>query len=224
VAWDRNTVMPRQQFAKLQAPRPPTSALGFTLLEILVVIVIVGIIISVATIAVGVLGRDREMQDQAERLWAVLQQAKEETELQGFDLGMRVDAGSYDFVRFDARTQSWIPVADDDLLASRTLSEGLRFRLWLEGRETVLTENLDATREEEAAQDNESERAEDNAIKAETVEERRRRERPPQIMILSSGDVNSFELHLERDGSDARWRVFSKPDSTLAAEPVSNAV
>jgi general secretion pathway protein H len=216
--------MPRRRFAPLQAPRRSPSVRGFTLLEILVVIVIVGIIISVATIAVGVLGRDREMQDQAERLWAVLQQTKEETELQGFDIGMRVGAGSYDFVRFDARTQSWIPVADDDLLAARTLPEGLRFRLWLEGRETVLSENLDAQREAEAAEEEQTNATDGDEIKAETVEERRRRERPPQVMILSSGDVNSFELQLERDGSDARWRVFSKPDSTLAAEPISNAV
>ena len=188
---------------------------GFTLLEILVVIAIVGIIVTVATIAVGVLGRDREMQDQAERLWAVLQQAKEETELQGVDIGMRVGIGSYDFVRFNARSQSWIPVQDDDLLSARKLPEGLRLRLWLEGRETVLRDNLEAS--DEPADD---EKKEGEEAKAVTAEERRRRERPPQVMVLSSGDVNSFELQFERDQGESRWRVFSRPDNTLSAEQI----
>ena len=201
---------------------PKIFSAGFTLLEILVVIVIAGIIVTMATLAVGVLGRDREMQDQAERLWAVLQQAREETELQGFDIGLRIGAASYDFLRFDARTQAWVPVVDDDLLATRKLPDGLRLRLWLEGRETVLSENLDTPTAvgEEQEQDPEV----DQVAKAETVEERRRRERPPQVMVLSSGDVNAFEVHFERDGSDFRWRVFSRPDSTLVAEQVREQI
>jgi len=187
------------------------TAKGFTLLEILTVIVIVGVIISVATVSVGVLGRDSEMRDQAERVWAVLTQAKEECELQGFDVGMRVGLQSYDFLRFDSQLQAWLPIQNDDLFAARELPEGLRFRLWIEGREVILserpTEALDANEEEQGDSEHSTESDEDD-------------EPPPQIMVLSSGDVNSFEMQLEREGADARWKVFSQPDGKIDAEQI----
>lgn len=195
------------------------SSTGFTLLEVLTVIIIVGVIISVATISVGVLGRDSEMQDQAERLWAVLNQAKEECELQGFDVGMRVGRNGYDFLRFDSREQAWEPVMHDDLLAARELPEGLQLRLWIEGREVILSERPDARRDRDlGAQD------EDAEPTGERRQDEDNNEPPPHIMVLSSGDVNSFELQLERDGGEARWKVFSKGDGAIEAEPVDEAV
>jgi general secretion pathway protein H len=192
-------------------------ARGFTLLEILVVIVIVGVIISVATISVGVLGRDREMQDQAERVWAVLQQAKEECELQGFDVGLRVGTASYDFLRFDARQQRWLPISNDDLMSARSLPPGLRMRLWLEGREVILAERPDTQGQSESEEEADAPDREASA----RDEDEKKEELPPQIMVLSSGDLNSFDLQFEREGSEARWHVFSRPDSTVVAEQVN---
>ena len=48
----------------------------------------------------------------------------------------------------------------------------------------------------------------------------KKKELPPQIMILASGDVNSFDLQFEREGTDSRWHVFSRPDSSVVAEQV----
>jgi len=202
--------------------QPTAFRAGFTLLEILVVIVIIGVLISVTTISVGVMGRDREMQDQAERLWAVLQQAKEESELQGFDLGLRVGAQSYDFLRFDARQQSWLPVFEDDLLAARDLPDGLRLRLWLEGREAILTERPGG---QPSLSDAAGDAANGTAKKPEAGKEPdKKKELPPQVLVLSSGDINAFDLHVEREGSDARWHVFAKPDSTLVVEELREPI
>jgi len=199
---------------------------GFTLLEILVVIVIVGVIISVVTVSVGVLGRDRDMQEQAERIWAVLNQAREESELQGFDVGLRVGTNSYDFLRFDARQQLWLPVVEDDLLSARALPPGLRLRLILEGREVVLKERLEgeasATSTEKKADAPSDAKDKENAEpdKKDPDKKDKKKELPPQILILSSGDLNAFDLQFEREGGDAHWHVFSRPDSTLVAEQV----
>jgi general secretion pathway protein H len=197
---------------------------AFTLLEILVVILIIGIMATVATISVGALGKDREMEDGAERLWAILQQAREESELQGFDLGLRLGTQSYDFLRFDARQQVWLPVIDDDLLYPRELAEGLRLRLWLEGREAILAENSASPVEGEdqantttSTQSDTSETGEQSKARAEETEDKKK-EAPPQILVLASGDINAFEIQFERDGSDARWRILSHPDSTLTVE------
>jgi general secretion pathway protein H len=168
---------------------------GFTLLEILVVIVIIGVMVSMATLSIGVLGADREVKEEAERFWAVLRQAREEAELQAIDVAIFVGQTDYEFLRFDTRRNEWTPIVEDKLYAQRALPEGLRFRLWLENREIVLKPGLpDRSKKDES------------------------QKWPPQITVLSSGDVVPFEMHIERDAAPALWRVTSLADSDLRLE------
>ncbi len=171
------------------------AAAGFTLVEILVVIVIIAVIVSASTIAVGVLGRDSQVEDESRRFWAVLNQAREEAELQSLDAAVFVASGEYEFLRFDRRRQMWMSIVDDKLYAQRTLPEGLRFRLWVDGREIVLKPDLP----------NRSDKSEHEKW-------------PPQIMVLSSGELMPFELHVERDAAPALWRVVALPDNDLRIE------
>ena len=179
--------------------RPPHSRIlaqhGFTLLEILVVIVIIGVMVSMATLSIGLLGADRQSEEEARRVWAVITQAREEAELQAIDLALFVGATDYEFLRFDTRRNQWVPVIDDKLYAQRALPEGLRFRLWLEGREIVLKPALP-----DRSKKDENEKA------------------PPQLTVLSSGDVVPFELQIERDGAPAMWRMTSLADGDLRVE------
>jgi general secretion pathway protein H len=174
--------------------RPARNA-GFTLLEILVVIVIIGVMVSMATLSIGLLGADRQSEEEARRVWAVIGQAREEAELQAIDLAIFVGTTDYEFLRFDTRRNQWLPVVDDKLYAQRTLPEGLRFRLWMEGRELVLKPGLP-----DRSKKDESEKW------------------PPQLTVLSSGDVVPFELQIERDGAPAMWRMTSLADGDLRVE------
>jgi general secretion pathway protein H len=168
---------------------------GFTLVEILVVVVIIGIVGSMATLAIGVLGRDREVEDQTRRFWAVLQQAREEAELQSLDVGVFISDKTYEYLRFDQRRGVWLPIFDDKLYQPRELHEGLRFRLRLESREIVM----------KPGSVDRSDPAEDKKY-------------PPQVVVLSSGETAPFELRIERDGADALWRVVGLPDNDLRTE------
>jgi general secretion pathway protein H len=204
-------------------PKPtliPRRHRGFTLLEIMIVIVIVGIIATVAVISFGALGRDREMEDAAERIGAIINQTREESELQGIDIGMRIGINGYDFLRFDARKQLWLPIVDDKLMSARELEPGLRLRLWLEGREVVLKENLQSSDDEE---EDDSQTDKETTSENE-AEEKKEKENPPQIMILSNGDLNSFELQLEREDGDARWHIVLRPDNTVLAEELLETI
>ena len=173
----------------------PARYSGFTLLEILIVIVIIGVMVSMATLSIGLLGADRQSEEEARRVWAVIGQAREEAELQALDLAIFVGATDYEFLRFDTRRNQWLPVVDDKLYAQRTLPEGLRFRLWMEGREIVLKPGLP-----------------DRSKKGESEKW------PPQLTVLSSGDVVPFELQIERDGAPAMWRMTSLADGDLRVE------
>lgn len=200
----------------MRAPDATSSGLrriaGFTLIEVLVVIVIIGVIVSAATLAIGVLGGDREAEDETRRFWAVLRQAREEAELQGIDLAVYVAAGAYEFMRLDQRTNIWVPMQGDVLYVPRELPEGLRFRMWLESREIVLKPRLPQrvvpTKDEDDEDKPRSQRLQQNSNE----------NPPPQIMVLSSGEIMPFEVQIERDGAEALWRVVALPDNDLRIE------
>jgi general secretion pathway protein H len=168
---------------------------GFTLVEILVVLIVIGVMVSVGTLSIGLLGKDRQVEDEVRRFWAVLAQGREEAELQAMDLAIFVGTNDYEFLRFNTRRNEWQPIVDDKLYVQRALPDGLRFRLWLEGREIVLKPGL--------------------PDRSETDENQKF---PPQITVLSSGDVVPFELHIERDSAPALWRVTSLADGDLRVE------
>ena len=170
----------RNDPADLTGPRCHRRVSGFTLLEVLVVLVIIGIVTAMAVVSTGVLGADRQMDEEAQRLQAVLAQAREESMLDGRDVGLRVDRQGYDFLRYNGRVAAWEPVVDDTLLRERELPEGLNASLRLEAREIEL-EPRTAPTEDEPAQ--------------------------PQVLVLASGDVVPFEILLRRDGTEETRRI-----------------
>lgn len=200
----------------LPSRRSATTIAGFTLMEVLVVIVIIGVIISAATLSFGILGGDRESEDEARRFWALLQQAREEAELQTADIGVYVAASSYEFLRMDPRKRLWVPIAGDVLYMPRELPDGLRFRVWLESREIILKPQLPDRSEDE--EDEEEGEEEETVVDRTVPNPNGRQENPPQIMVLSSGEIMPFELQIERDGAEALWRVVAQPDNDLRVE------
>jgi len=200
----------------------PRHARGFTLIEILVVIVIISIIVASATIAVGVLGKDRQSEDQARRLWAVMQQAREEAELQGLDVGLYLATGAYEFLRFDRRVNVWQPIPDDPFYAAREMPDGLRFRASLDGREIVLQARLPSRTVKARAKVSDDVKelgADEEKKKAVDPLKREDKDNPsPQIVVLSSGEVMPFEVLIERDGAQANWRVLGTADNDLRVE------
>lgn len=155
-------------------------AAGFTLLEVLVVVVIIGIITAMAVISVNVLGGDHEMQQEAERLQAILTQAREDAMLQSRDIGLRVDETGFDFLEYDGRRELWHVIPDDSLLRARALPEGLRMALRLEDRDVQLKPRQPETEREPVS---------------------------PQVVLQGSGDLVPFDLLFSRDGTDERRRL-----------------
>ncbi len=153
---------------------------GFTLLEVLVVVVIIGILTSMAVISVNVLGGDHEMQQEAERLQAILLQTREDAILQSRDIGMRLDETGYEFLAYDGRVERWNAVGDDPLLRERSLPEGLRLSLRLEDRNVQLKPRQPATDRDPIQ---------------------------PQVILQGSGEVLPFDIGFARDGTQEKRRV-----------------
>ena len=167
---------------------------GFTLVEILVVVVIIAIVASVAVISVNALGRDTEIGDETRRLSGLIGMVREQAEMEGRDYGLRLEEGKYDFLLYDVRRDQWRSIDEDRLLRPRELPEGVRMRLWLEGREVILRPPPD-----------------------------RKKPRPPQITLLSSGDITAFELRIRREGSDHEARITADAAGKVAVRAVDEA-
>jgi len=165
---------------------------GFTLVEMLVVLVVVGILVSIFTLSIGNFAEDDGAEDMR-RLEALLDLAAEEAAMQGREIGLTFYQHGYEFAIRETLEdeegrliQRWTPLTDDRLLRPRDLGENLSVDLELDGNEITLLYARDSEAEYE-----------------------------PQIFILSSGEIeppftarirpvfesDGFLMSAETDGS-----------------------
>ena len=155
-------------------------SMGFTLIEIMVVVFIIGLITAAAVITFGGEQRDTELDREAERLDALFDYVREQAELQTRDYGFRVNNVGYSFVVFDVLQNQWRTADEDDALRQREFPEGLEPQVVVDGRRIVLDQ------------------------KKRDLEEFK-----PQIMIFANGDLTSFEISLRREGGGAGARIYT---------------
>lgn len=107
-----------------------TAARGFTLLELLVVVLIIGITLA---LVVPVLdpGGDRVLEEEGRRLAALLRLATEEAVLEGREFAVELSPDGYRFLRLES--QGWQALSDS-LLRPRQLPTGLQLEVFFEGQ------------------------------------------------------------------------------------------
>ena len=84
---------------------------GFTLIEILIVIVIIGITAGFALIAFGDFGEGRRILFSAEQLVNTLKLAQQQAILETSTMGLRIDNTSYQILRFQD-SSNWEPISN----------------------------------------------------------------------------------------------------------------
>jgi len=114
--------------AAAQGPIKPKRVSGFTLIELLVVIIIVGIVISFATLAIR--GADPEdlIKTEAQRFNQLLELALEDATFKGRDYGIAFTPNSYTFV-YLSDNHEWKSLPDDRLLRKRELDHNIEINL-----------------------------------------------------------------------------------------------
>lgn len=105
---------------------------GFTLVELLVVLVIVGITLSFAVLSLGLRSDKDIVSEESRRIAALMQLASEEAVVQGRELAMQLDGGDYRFLVLDDN-KKWQAIEADEVLRERSLPEGMQAELVVEG-------------------------------------------------------------------------------------------
>ena len=98
---------------------------GFSLIELLVVVVIIGVFAGAAVLSIGVVGSDRELEREAFRLRTLLELLYEEAVMQNRDYGVLFSESGYRFYIFDNERLLWFDPVDDRFLAARQFAQRL---------------------------------------------------------------------------------------------------
>ncbi|MCW8828446.1 MAG: type II secretion system minor pseudopilin GspH [Gammaproteobacteria bacterium] len=109
---------------------------GFTLLELLVVLVLMGVIITITVLSIGDGGRGDQIREEARRLTALMELAAEEAVLNSSPYGLQLRREGYRFLHH--RNGQWQMLEGDELLGEREWPAGVEVRLYLEGHQVSL--------------------------------------------------------------------------------------
>jgi general secretion pathway protein H len=151
---------------------------GFTLLEIMVVVAIIGIFVGVVVLSTDLVSNQRRLEQEARRLDTIVRFAADEALLQTQDFGILICEDSYHFFVYSYDVEDWIPYAARPFEPHR-LDEDMSLALKLEDREIILETEAEAF---------------DPQMSEQLTEEEIDDLPEPQIVILSSGEVTPFQV------------------------------
>jgi general secretion pathway protein H len=154
---------------------------GFTLIEILVVVVIMAVVISLAVLSLGVTGRDSQLDEESRRIQGLIGLLHERALLEGRDFGMNIEPSGYEFLVYVPAHDRWEKMKQDQQFRHRELPKGLSFQLELDSQTVVLKPvDKDLTTDHLPT---------------------------PQIAIAASGEGTPFRLTLQRAQTNAKASV-----------------
>jgi general secretion pathway protein H len=192
---------------------------GFTLLEVLVVIAVIGLIIS--SIQFNFSGKRPEdtLKKVSYQFSEIFETAANYGLLNNIELGLYVDKKSYRFLGFDG--QKWSEIEQQDWLSTQELPEGVTLTLSLDDLPIEEPLLFDSSVFNDQNEEYLSFKAIEEAKKAE-----QEKQLLPQVFILSGGDITPFSLtfhfteeaSLYDDLSELGYRVTGIYSTPLTVE------
>ena len=162
---------------------------GFSLLELLVVVAIIGLLAQAVALSWRALGNDQEIEQETGRLRSMIDLLNEEALMQSRDYGILFTETGYRFFVFDYQQLEWELPQGDRLLEPHALPPLLSMTLLLDGREVLLEPDFESQDIEDAE---------------------------PQVMLLSSGEVTPFVIEMTRAGTAGRFELTAELDGELS--------
>lgn len=108
---------------------------GFTLFEVIIVVFIIGVIVTFASLSIGQHG-DRYVEDEAKRLHHLLRLATEEAVFRSQELSLILTSSGYHFASLQG--PKWEPITDDAFFREREFAEVVTVKLLVDEEEVNL--------------------------------------------------------------------------------------
>lgn len=180
--------MPTSGTGTSRKPAARIASAGFSLLELLVVVAIIGLLAQAVALSWRALGNDQQIDTETGRLRSMIALLHEEALMQSRDYGIMFTETGYRFYVYDYQQLEWVSPQGDRLLEPHPLPPLLSMTLLLDGREVLLDPDFES-------QD------------IENLE--------PQIMLLSSGEVTPFTVEMTRAGVPGRFELTAELDGEV---------
>jgi general secretion pathway protein H len=180
------------------------NARGFTLIEMMVVVVIIGIMINYAVLSFGSHSPSEQLNTEATRLKSLIEVAEEEALMRSSLIGVDILEDGYGFL--SQVEGEWQPV-DDNLFRNRKLPDDVRMTL-ISGLPTGDDKN-------QPSDDSKNQPTGDD-------EKKGKKKRTPKIILLNSGEITPFELKITSLTSDDYYRLTGSETGELTLDKVSS--
>ena len=99
-----------------------TGKRGFTLVELLVVLFIIGLVTAVAMLSMSAGGGNRDVTEERDRLVGLIDVLREKAELENREYGLRFYQGGYEFMIYDDRAAQWVRLPEERIMRGRRRS------------------------------------------------------------------------------------------------------
>lgn len=174
-----------------------TKTKGFTLLEVLMVIALIGLIVSVVQFNFSGKKPEETLEKASYKFATLFESAANYGLLNNIELGLYIDKNTYQFLGYDG--DKWSEIATQDWLAEQTLPEGITIKLALDDlpiEEPLLFDSSVFTNEDGDflsfdgdEKDNETDKEDEK-----NKNSKQKKKLIPQVYILSGGDITPFSL------------------------------
>jgi general secretion pathway protein H len=195
---------------------------GFTLLEIMLVMLLLGLMASYVVVNFVTESRTSRLQKETDRLQQLVQVVSETAVLKQTDFGLLLNKKGYQFLVHDG--QKWLEVGEPKFMQFHAWPDAVQAELELEGLSWAedsilgqeefrkLQEEL-LEQQEEAAEEQDEKADKDDKVKGQV----KSREKPllPNIYILSSGDISPFQLVLADETESPFWYQVLKGEYSI---------
>lgn len=157
---------------------------GFTLLELLIVIVIISVLFTFVSLTIRSSSPEEQIKKEAERLHRLVQLALEEAVLKNTEYGLEFKQTSYRFLTF--KDDKWQVVEGDKLFRQRVLPNDMEIELSVEQNDIVI---------------------------GETTETNSSKKAKPQVFLLSSEEITpEFSAHFTLHGVETSYILKASSD------------
>lgn len=165
---------------------------GFTLLEIMLVIVLIGIAASAVVMTLpSQANKENDVKWQTQHFVSLFQFVEDEALMTGREFGLVLKENSYQFTSYDYKTKKWLAIEEGNLSKKRELPDSLVMKHTLTGS---VWDQIDSVEDDSFIKDEDRVHiGNENKIKS----------FKPQVFIMSNGEVTPFSLHIEEDSRNS---------------------